>query len=80
MRRRDVIALIAGTAAGCLAIRARAQPSKTFTTGRLSLSTIGRARMLFSVNVWQIILHLSGRASGMTAYLQLRWGRGSFRC
>jgi hypothetical protein len=30
MRRRDVIALIAGTAAGCLAIRARAQPSKTF--------------------------------------------------
>ena len=30
MRRRDVIALIAGTAAGCLAIRVRAQPSKTF--------------------------------------------------
>jgi hypothetical protein len=30
MRRRDVSALIAGTAAGCLAIRVRAQPSKTF--------------------------------------------------
>jgi hypothetical protein len=28
MRRRDVIALIAGTAAGCLAIRVRAQQSK----------------------------------------------------
>jgi hypothetical protein len=35
MRRRDVIALIAGTAAGCLAIRVRAQPSKTFRLGIL---------------------------------------------
>jgi putative tryptophan/tyrosine transport system substrate-binding protein len=35
MRRREVIALIAGMAAGCLATRVRAQPSKTFRLGIL---------------------------------------------
>jgi putative ABC transport system substrate-binding protein len=35
MRRREVIALITGTAADCLATRVRAQPSKTFRLGIL---------------------------------------------
>ena len=35
MKRRDVIALLAGAAAGCLAIMVRAQPSKTFRLGIL---------------------------------------------
>jgi putative ABC transport system substrate-binding protein len=35
VRRRDVIALIAGAAPGCLAIVVRAQPSKTFRLGIL---------------------------------------------
>ena len=35
MRRREVIALITGTAAECLATRVRTQPSKTFRLGIL---------------------------------------------
>jgi hypothetical protein len=35
MRRREVIALITGTAAECLATRVRAQPNKTFRLGIL---------------------------------------------
>ena len=35
MRRRDVMALLAGAAAGCLAIMVRAEPSKTFRLGIL---------------------------------------------